>query len=60
MNEPTIIHLKSLYISYTLTNIMFKPIHIVQIDERTNNLFILVGHQENIEIEIAPDGEIFS
>lgn len=60
MNEPTIKQLKSLYIMcYTLTNIMFKPIHIIRIDERTNNLFILAGNQDNIEIEIAPDGEVF-
>lgn len=60
MNEPTIKQLKSLYImGYTLTNIMFQPIHIIRIDERTNNLFILAGHQENIEIEIAPYGEVF-
>ncbi len=60
MNEATLSQLKRLYlISYTLTNVMFQPIHIVRIDERNNNLFILAGHQENIEIVIAPNGEVF-
>lgn len=59
MDEPTIQQLKSLYIiGYTLTNIMFQPVHIIRIDERTNNLFILAGYQENIEIEIKPNGEV--
>ena len=52
--------LKSLYLlSYTLTNVMFQPIHIIRLDERNNNLFILAGHQENIEIVISPEGEVF-
>lgn len=60
MNEPTLAQLKSLYLlSYTLTNVMFQPIHIIRLDERNNNLFILAGHQENIEIVISPEGEVF-
>ncbi|MGK7943926.1 MAG: hypothetical protein AB4058_05605 [Microcystaceae cyanobacterium] len=60
MNEPTIAQLKQLYLlSYTLTNIMFQPIHIIRIDERNQNLFILAGKQENLEIVITPDGEVF-
>lgn len=60
MNEPTLKQLKSLYLlSYTLTNVMFQPIHIIRLDERNNNLFILAGHQENIEIVISPEGEVF-
>jgi hypothetical protein len=38
---------------------MFKPIHIIRIDERAKNLFILAGYQEDIEIEITPNGEMF-
>jgi hypothetical protein len=61
MNEPTVAQFKRLYLlSYTLTNVMFQPIHIIRIDERNNNLFILAGHQENIEIIISPNGEVFS
>jgi hypothetical protein len=60
MNEPTVAQLKRLYLlSYTLTNVMFQPIHIIRLDERNNNLFILAGHQENIEIIISPNGEVF-
>ncbi|MGK7941232.1 MAG: hypothetical protein AB4062_14010 [Crocosphaera sp.] len=60
MNEPTLAQLKRLYLlSYSLTNVMFQPIHIIRLDERNQNLFILAGHQENIEIVITPTGEIF-
>jgi hypothetical protein len=60
MNEPTVAQLKRLYLlSYTLTNVMFQPIHIIRLDERNNNLFILAGHQENIEIIVSPNGEVF-
>ena len=60
MDEPTVKQLKRLYIiAYTLTNIMFQPIHIIRLDERTQNLFILAGHQENFELEITPNGEVF-
>ena len=60
MNEITLKQLKSLYLlSYTLTNVMFQPIHIIRLNERNNNLFILAEHQENIEIVISPKGEVF-
>jgi hypothetical protein len=60
MNEATVQQLRSLYrICYVLTNVMFQPIHIIRIDERTSNIFILAGHSEDIEIEIAKDGEMF-
>lgn len=59
MNKPTDAQLKRLYnIGYTLTNVMFQPIYVIRIDERTKNLFILAGYQEDIEIEITPDGEV--
>jgi hypothetical protein len=59
MNEPTFAQLKRLYLlSYTLTNVMFQPIHIIRLDERNQNLFILAGHEENIEIVITPNGEV--
>jgi hypothetical protein len=34
---------------------LYRSVHLVRIDERTRNVFILVG--EEIEIEIKPDGE---
>ena len=37
---------------------MFQPIHIVRLDERTLNLFVLAGQDEEIELEIQPDGSI--
>ena len=60
MDEPNEIQLKRLYLlCYTLTNVMFQPIHIIRIDERNNNLFILAGYKEDIEIIISPEGEVF-
>jgi len=38
---------------------MFQTIHIIRLDERNQNLFILAGYQENIEIVITPNGEAF-
>ncbi len=59
MKESTGKQLKSLYrLCHILTNVMFQPIHIVRIDEGTLNLFILAGHDEEIEFEIQPDGSI--
>ena len=50
---------RTLYrLCHVLTNVMFQPVHIVRLDERTLNLFILAGHNEEIEIEIRPDGSI--
>jgi len=43
MNEPTLVQLQRLYLlSYTLTNVMFQSIHIIRLDERSQNLFIEV------------------
>lgn len=56
---PIYAQLEGLYrVSYFLTYVMFKPIHVVCIDDRTNNLFILAGENEEIEIEITPEGEV--
>jgi hypothetical protein len=47
---PTNAQLRSLYIiSYQLTYIMFQPIHLICIDDRTENLYILAGHNEELE-----------
>jgi len=59
MQEPTVLQLRTLYrLSYTLTNVMFQPIHIIRVDERTLNVFVLAGHDEGIEFEIQPDGRV--
>jgi hypothetical protein len=59
MQEATISQAQTLYrICHLLTNVMLQPIHIVRLDERTLNLFILAGQGETIEIEIQPDGSI--
>jgi hypothetical protein len=59
VKEPTEAQLKSLYRqSQWLTNIAFVSIHIVRLDERTGNLFILAGNEESIELQISPAGEL--
>lgn len=57
---PNDAQLKGLYrLTYWLTFIMVQPIHIVCLDDRTNNLYILAGDTENLEFQIALDGEVF-
>ena len=59
MRKPTAAQLQTLYrLCHLLTNLMFQSIHIVRLDERTLNLFILAGQNEEIEFEIKPDGSI--
>ena len=59
MRQLTEAQLRSLYRQcYWLTNVAFQPIHVVRLDERTGNLFILAGREESIEVEIKPDGEL--
>lgn len=59
MREPTAAQLRSLYrYCYQLTEIFQQLIHMVRIDERTGNLFILAGGEESIELEIDPEGEL--
>ena len=59
MREPTAAQLRSLYRHcYQLTEIFRQPIHMIRIDERTGNLFILAGGEESIELEIDPVGEL--
>ncbi|MBW4621871.1 MAG: hypothetical protein KME17_21225 [Cyanosarcina radialis HA8281-LM2] len=56
---PTSAQLEGLFrASYFLTYLMFQSIHLVCLDERTQNLFILAGYNEEIEVEITPDGEV--
>ncbi len=61
MQYPTVAQLQKLYVvCHTITNIMLQPIHIIRLDERSNNLFILAGGEEQIELEITPTGELLS
>ncbi|MGF1673695.1 MAG: hypothetical protein ACFCUV_08430 [Rivularia sp. (in: cyanobacteria)] len=57
---PTEEQLKCLYtITCQLTFMMLQPIHLVYLDQRTLNVYILAGEEENIEFEITIDGEVF-
>ncbi|MEH2410890.1 DUF6888 family protein [Nostoc sp.] len=57
--QPTAEQVQCLYrLCHQLTNVMFQPIHIVRLDERSLNIFILSGQNEEIELEITPDGSI--
>ncbi|MGB0561278.1 MAG: DUF6888 family protein [Spirulinaceae cyanobacterium] len=56
---PTAAQLGALYrISYTLTYLMFQPVHLVCIDGRTQNLYVLAGQTEELEFEVTPTGEL--
>jgi hypothetical protein len=57
---PTDAQLRGLYrLSYWITYIMLQPVHLVCIDKRTNNLYVLAGNAENLEFQIARNGEVF-
>ncbi|WP_442947539.1 DUF6888 family protein [Nostoc sp.] len=56
---PTAAQVASLYrISYQLTYIMLQPIYLICVDNRTRNLYILAGYDEEIEFQILPNGEL--
>ena len=56
---PTDTQLGCLYrICYHLTYRMLQPIHLVCIDGRTRNLYVLAGQNEEIEFEVTPNGEV--
>jgi hypothetical protein len=55
---PTAEQLETLYrVSYQLTYNMLQPIHLICIDNRTRNVYILSGYDEEIEFQILPNGE---
>ena len=57
---PTEEQLKCLYtITCQLTFVMLQPIHLVYLDQRSLNIYILAGEGEDIEFEITVDGEVF-
>jgi hypothetical protein len=56
---PTADQLASLYrISYQLTFTMLQPIHLICVDARTEELYILAGYDEELEFQILPNGEL--
>jgi hypothetical protein len=56
---PTAAQLESLYrVCYQLTYIMLQPIHLICVDERTHNVYILAGYDEELEFQILPNGEL--
>ncbi len=36
---------------------MLQPIHLICVDDRTLNVYILAGYNEEIEFQILPNGE---
>lgn len=55
---PTNAQLESLYrIYYQLTYTMLQPIHLICVDARTRNVYILAGYDEELEFQILPNGE---
>ncbi|WP_298916231.1 hypothetical protein [uncultured Nostoc sp.] len=56
---PTAAQVASLYrISYQLTYIMLQPIYLICVENRTRNVYILAGYDEEIEFQILPNGEL--
>jgi hypothetical protein len=57
---PTATQLENLYVvSYQLTYVMFQPIHLICVDPRTKNVYIMAGYDEGLEFQILPNGEVF-
>ncbi|WP_427162928.1 DUF6888 family protein [Aliinostoc sp. HNIBRCY26] len=38
---------------------MLQPVHLICLDNRTLNIYILAGHNEELEFQILPNGEVF-
>ena len=56
---PTTAQLESLYrVGYQLTYAMLQPIHLICVDSRTRNVYILAGYDEELEFQIVPTGEV--
>lgn len=57
---PTVAQLESLYrVGHQLTYFMLQPIHLICVDARTQNVYILAGHNEELEFQIMPNGKVF-
>jgi hypothetical protein len=56
---PTAAQLESLYfLGYQLTYTLLQPVHLICVDRRTQNLYILAGNDEGLEFQILPNGEV--
>jgi hypothetical protein len=56
---PTAAQLESLYfLGYQLTYTLLQPVHLICVDQRTQNLYILAGNDEGLEFQILPNGEV--
>lgn len=56
---PTAAQLETLYrIGYQLTYLMLQPLHLICVDNRTGNVYILAGYNEELEFQILPNGEL--
>ncbi|XHX79636.1 MAG: DUF6888 family protein [Stenomitos frigidus ULC029] len=56
---PTVEQLASLHrIGYQLTFTMLQPIHLICVDVRTRNVYILAGYDEELEFQILPNGAL--
>jgi hypothetical protein len=56
---PTNAQLASLYrIGYQLTFMMLQPMHLICVDVRTQNVYVLAGYDEELEFQILPNGEL--
>lgn len=56
---PTAAQLESLYfVGYQLTYTMLQPVHLICVDQRTQNPYLLAGNDEGLEFQILPNGEV--
>jgi hypothetical protein len=56
---PTAAQLASLYrIGYQLNFMMLQPIHLICVDARTQNVYLLAGYDEELEFQSLPNGEL--
>ena len=56
---PTGAQLASLYrIGYQLTFAMLQPIHLMCVDLRNQNVYVLAGYEEELEFQILPNGDL--
>jgi len=37
---------------------MLQPIHLVCVDQRTQNIYLLAGYDEELEFQILPNGAL--
>ncbi|MGJ3252299.1 MAG: DUF6888 family protein [Elainellaceae cyanobacterium] len=48
-----------IHVRCQLTFTMLQPMHVVCVDRRTRNVYVLAGYGEDLEFEIVPNGEVF-